>query len=581
MKIKKPVNCSQEGGVVANPKISSNSHGTFSGPNEQTEKTEHRKEDGETEVSLHGCETLRKHSEVDAVGAKSSVEMNCVNDPNDGEGSEYSSLKNGVDLGNLDQKCKINNESVDGTNTLEQPKTESSSSNSTNFVLSTSSSDSYQGSLRGARTLKGTGTTNVNSSSMSSTCTELGYHHREIHVSNMESEITKESKQLEKITDVPKTNPSKTMNLEPAEEFVADINLEVVSEVSKGHLNVGEREKSALSEINLNEDMTNSNEMEQPITACCLKNVTKPIAIFARCEGPICESTPEVGFKGLGKAEWKGSTSTTSAFRPTCHLRGSNGSRQKGFKEIDLNVEASSIENEKEFPDRKDSSEEASSTREKFNIDLNVSSENDEDFQGSRTVRNFNLNDDPMASDPDFQGVEPSFRKEVMHDRESFLRNAGEHEPHYVGPMVLPRMTSMPVVLRVPEQAENATQDFPFNTPPLIEPQNHVFSLASSLHVPFYPAHLNGIPAAIHGVPNLAEFCHGPSFNNMVRVRPPCNQLDGMYPLENASSRGTGMQVFATPMYPMVPQLNNFQHGALPSLTPMKRRKPDVRWNSR
>lgn len=582
MKIEKPLNPSQEGDNAANPNTSFNSHGTLSDTNKEIEKREHVMEDGDSDVSNHDCEPLSKHSEVDAVGKKSSTEINYVNERKDDEESEYSSLKNEVVSGNL-RLCKVNGESDDGISALEQPKTESSSSNSENSILPTSSNGNYQGSAIGARTFNGTSTTYANSSSMSSTCTDLGYHHKEIHISSMELVNAKESKQSkEKLTGAPETNSSETRTLQLAEEFIADMNLKVASGVHKGHPNVGEREQSTLLGIDLNAETTHSDEVEQQTAACSVKNVRKPIALFARCEGPICESAPEVGFKGPGKGGWKGSASTTSAFRPTCHLKCSKGSGKKRLEEIDLNVDASVIDNEGELPNQRDTSEEASPMREKFNIDLNVSSENGENIQSSRAVRHFNLNDDPVVSDPDVQEVvEPSFRKGVMHDPEScFLRTAGGPEARYVGPMVFPRMNFVPFVLRVPEQAENATRDFPFQTQPFIAPQNPVFSLANPLNVPLYPAHLNGIPA-FHGVPNLVEFRGGPGPNNVMNVGPPYNQYDGMNPLENTSSRGTGMQVLATPMHPMVAQqLNDFRYRGLQSLTPMKRREPEVRWNS-
>ncbi|KAK4788395.1 hypothetical protein SAY86_019714 [Trapa natans] len=583
MKIERPANCSQDGDDVVNSKASSTSNGTLSDLNEESNWTEHGKEDGDGEFSLDGYKTLSKHSGIDAIGAKSSIEMNCLNDPNDGEGSEYSPLKNDFDMANLEQKCKVNNGSDDGINTSEQPKAKSSSSDPAKFVLPASSNDSYQGSVIGARILKGTSTTNANSSSMSSTCTDSGYHHKEIHVSIVESVTTKESEQLkEKLTDASETNTSKARSSELAEKLVSDINLD--ADRGKGHLNMAEH--SALSGIDLNEDTTNSNEVEQQTATCCVKNLRKPIAVFARCEGPICESTPEVGFKGLTKGGWQGSASTTSAFRPTCYYsKGSDSSGQRRFTEIDLNVEASEMLNEKECLEQKVFSEEASSTREKFDIDLNISSEND-GFQSSRTVRDFNLNDVPIAPDLNVQSVEQSFRKEAMeamHERETcFLRVAREPEPRYMGPVVLPHMTSLPFVFRFPEQAENTGRDYPFHTPHLIETPNHVFSLASSPHVPFYPAHLNGVPA-FHGVPGLVEFSSGLASNSMVKVVPPYNQYEGMNPLGSTSSRGTGMQLFATPMHPIVPQQMNdfdFRRGALPSLTPMKRREPETRWSS-
>ncbi|KAK4758448.1 hypothetical protein SAY87_019749 [Trapa incisa] len=563
MKIEKPANCSQDSEDNVNSKASSTSKGTLSDLNEGTDRDKHGKEDGDREFSLCGYKSLSKHSDIDAVDARSSIEINCLND---GEGSEYSSLKNDLELGNLEQKCKVNSRSDDGINTSGQPKSESSPSNVAKFVLP-SSHDSYQGSVIGARTFKGTGATNANSSSMSSTSSDSGYHHKKIHVSNVESVTTQESMQLEKLTDDNETEPSMTRSSELAEKLVTDINLE--ADRGKGHLSMGE--PSGLSGIDLNEDTTNSNEAEQQ-TVPCVKNVKEPVAIFARCVGHLCESTAEIGFKGGIKSVWQGSTSSAGAFWPTCQSKGSDTSGQKWFTEIDLNVEASGMEIGEGFLDQKVSSEEACSAREKFDIDLNIYSENDEDMQSSRSVRDFDLNDDPMTPDLNVQSVEGLLGKEVIHSHETCSPWVSkEPEPHYTSPVFLPRMTSLPFVLRVPEQIENATREFPFHTPHHIEPQNNVFSLASSLHVPFYPAHLNGVPA-FQGVPRMVEFSGGPASNN---------QYEGINHLGSASSRGIGVQLFATPMHPIVPQqLNDFRRRALPSLTPMKRREPETRWNS-
>lgn len=563
MKIEKPSNCSQEDASIANPKISSDSHGEFSAPNEEMKKRQYG-EDGEAKVSVCDDEPLTKHSEVDM---KSSIEMNAMDGPKDDEGSEYSLLRNEVDSGNLCFECKINNESIDGkVNTSEQPKSESSSSSSANFVLPASSNDSYQESTVDARTFQGNNINNANTSSMSSSCTDLGYHPKEIKVSSMEPGITAEIQPLrEKLTDASETICSKKRGLELAkEEVYADINLKDVSGVNNGHQDVGEREQSTLSGIDLNEEVAHSIEVEQETTACNVKNVRKPIPIFARREGQ--GSTPEIWFKGLGNGGWKGSASTTSAFRPTCHFKDSDNSGKKRVKWIDLNVDAGGIESVKDFPNHNEVSEEACSMQDKFSIDLNAASENDESFQSSRTVRDFDLNCDPMAAYSYVQEEsEPSLGKEAIDGHEiCILSNVGVPESCNIGPV--PRMTSVPVVLRVPEQAENATRPLLFHRSVCIEPQNPVFSLTSSLNVPLYPVHLNGIPA-FHGGPNLIKAPSGPGPYNVLRVVSPYNLYDGMNLLGNASSEGTGMQVLATPMHPTVAQqLNDFQQrGFCPS----------------
>lgn len=580
MNVKKSLNCSQEGDSVADPKTSSNSHGLFSDLNEELWNNECR-EDGEVKVSLRDDEPLSKHSEVDE---KSLIKVNGMNGSKDGEESEYSSLKNEVDSGNLHHKLKVNNESFHGSvNTLEQRKTESSSSILANFVLPASSNDSYQESTVDARTFKSSNISNTNTSSMSSTCTDFGYHPKEIKVSNMESGIIREIKPLsEKLTDVPRTNPSKRRSIERAkEEFYAEINLKVVSGVKGGNQDVREGERSTLSGIDLNEETAHSIEVEQEIVAySCVKNVRKPIPVFARRE--VLESTPDVWFKGLGNGGWKGSASTTSAFRPTCHLMGSDRLGQKQVKGIDLNVEAAGIESEKQSSKRNDVPDGASSMRDKFSIDLNVASEHDENCQSSRTVRDFDLNDDPSPLDSHVQeGSEPSFRTQAIDGHEiSIIRNAGVSESRYMGPMLLPHVTSMPFVHRVPEQAENATRAFPFHSSACTAPQNPVFSFTNSPNVPLYPVHLNGIPA-FHGGHNLVKVPSGPAPYNGVKVGPPCYLYNGIGSTGNASPGGTGMQVLSTPMHPMVTEhLNNFQHGGLFSLTPMKRMEPEGSWNS-
>ncbi|OWM85084.1 uncharacterized protein LOC116204933 [Punica granatum] len=577
-KVEKTLDFSQEGDDIVTPKTSSNSIETVSDQNVEIEKRENQLKGGEAKVSLCNDGPLSKHPQLDALCMKSS-ETNGTNGPKDGEGSEYSSLKNEVDSRIPRLKREIKNSTIDGKmNIFGQPKSESSSSNSTNFVVPASSNDSYQESAVEARTVNGGNTNNTNSSSMSSTCTDLGYSSIEIKVPNKESGFTTERKpSREKLADALKFIPSKKRSLELAkEESFADTNLKVVSRVNEGHHDVEEKEQSTLSGIDLNEDTTWTNEVEQGNAAFSVKHVRKPIAVFARCGG---QSTPEVGFKGLGKGGWKGSASTTSAFRATSLFKAGDLSGDKQVGGIDLNVDAAGVENE--IPNWNDTYGKASPMLKKFSIDLNVASENDENFQSSGTVRDFDLNDDLTASDSYVQeGNQLSSGKEAKNDQETyFIRNAGGPEPHYVGPMFLPRLTSVPFVLRVPEQAENASRAFPFHRSACVDPQSPVFSLTSSLNVPLHPAHLNGIPA-FHGGP-LVEVPNGPGPHNVMKIGPLYNPYNGMNPLENASLEGSGMQVFTTPMHPMIgQQLNDFRRGGLPSLTPMKRREPEVRWGS-
>ncbi|PKI57497.1 hypothetical protein CRG98_022148 [Punica granatum] len=512
-KVEKTLDFSQEGDDIVTPKTSSNSIETVSDQNVEIEKRENQLKGGEAKVSLCNDGPLSKHPQLDALCMKSS-ETNGTNGPKDGEGSEYSSLKNEVDSRIPRLKREIKN----------------------------------------------------------------SYSSIEIKVPNKESGFTTERKpSREKLADALKFIPSKKRSLELAkEESFADTNLKVVSRVNEGHHDVEEKEQSTLSGIDLNEDTTWTNEVEQGNAAFSVKHVRKPIAVFARCGG---QSTPEVGFKGLGKGGWKGSASTTSAFRATSLFKAGDLSGDKQVGGIDLNVDAAGVENE--IPNWNDTYGKASPMLKKFSIDLNVASENDENFQSSGTVRDFDLNDDLTASDSYVQeGNQLSSGKEAKNDQETyFIRNAGGPEPHYVGPMFLPRLTSVPFVLRVPEQAENASRAFPFHRSACVDPQSPVFSLTSSLNVPLHPAHLNGIPA-FHGGP-LVEVPNGPGPHNVMKIGPLYNPYNGMNPLENASLEGSGMQVFTTPMHPMIgQQLNDFRRGGLPSLTPMKRREPEVRWGS-
>ncbi|KAK4803894.1 hypothetical protein SAY86_003711 [Trapa natans] len=558
MKLEKALNYPQDVDSIANPKISFDSHGSFSDLKKEMWDRKCR----EVKVPLYDDEPLNKVSEVDK---KTLIKLVSSNGSRDGEESEYSSMKNEVDSGTLRLKRKVDNGSILGNiYTLEQHMTDSSSSSLANFVIPSSSNDSCQESTADARTFKGSKISNTNTSSMSSTCTDLRYHPKETKVSSMEPGTIGEIKPLpEKLTDVPKTYPSKRMSFELArEEFYDGIELKTVSAVKGGDQHLREREQGTLSGIDLNEETAHSIEVEQETIAYSVKNVRKPVPVFATRD--VRRSSPEIWFKGQGNGGWKGSASTTSAFRPTCHLKGIDCSTQKQVKGIDLNVEADGIESEKKFPNRN-----VGSVREKFSIDLNVASDKEENCRSSRALRDFDLNDDLTPLDSHYQeGREPSFNQEAMVDHKICALNHHSEvsESHHIGQVYLPLMTSKPFVRRGPEQAENSSRAFPFNpSVSITESQNPVFSLTGSPSVPLYPVHLNGIPG-LHGGHNLVKAGRGP----------PCYLYSGMGSMEIASPGGT-----ASPMHPLVPQqLTNFQNGGLLSLGPMKRMKPDGRWNS-
>ncbi|KAF2290934.1 hypothetical protein GH714_016911 [Hevea brasiliensis] len=388
--------------------------------------------------------------------------------------------------------------------------------------------------------------------------------------------------------------------------------------------------------------------------------VSKPIPMVAKSGMPICLPKLHIQLDG-NAAGWRGSAAT-SAFRPASVLESTkrikasspldsnNGSKSSQVNWIDLNVSAEGGDSETEllpekclravssFPSEDCSMEVSSSQAEKFKVDLNCVSENDENSHqrcapaslSRGSVKNFDLNDDPTSADicsdsyPLALGTS-ALRDEVFGDSvvtfqgnakqqkfnavESSHRgnlstmqrfNHGEGKPFLMtASTILPSVEQMQTAISQQQRPTYASYPPPSSFPHtllcnnafFIDPNNRISSndyppgaISYNIINPQVTAFFPGIfgsnaLSAFSGTPHLMQGHVRPCFNDIAIMRPNFGPNGGITSSETGSWGVNGRQL-SIPINNATTedQMRSFQQHAL-SDAPMKM-EPMGGWES-
>ncbi|KDP35106.1 hypothetical protein JCGZ_10948 [Jatropha curcas] len=407
---------------------------------------------------------------------------------------------------------------------------------------------------------------------------------------------------------------------------------------------INQQQANYFSGIDLNENIF-ANEMdynkqsikEEPFRA---EFVSKPTPVIAKSGMPICLPKLHIQLDGSAGG-WRG-PAATSAFRPTPfsdsinRVKASspqdshNHSKSSQVTGIDLNIVAEGGDGDIELLSEKcsqpGSSVEIGSLRVgKFNIDLNYSSEIDENsrqpFPPATLSRNyskdFDLNNSPTSLDTCSDSHLLALRDGASGDRVvTFLGNARQLESNNVGlpyqadlspiqsfsygqtkpflmaaaPSIFPSIEQMQNAVSLQQRPTYASYPPPPHLPPqtficnnafFIDPNNR---LSTNVYprspIPAFVSHILGssAPSAFSGASYLMHCPDGPSSNDIALLRPSFDQSGGISSSESASWGDNRKQLFIPVNNGTENQIRALHQLAL-SAAPIKR-EPDGGWES-